>query len=110
MLSADQKTRYEHIRQTALADLEGIDREIETELGRIKKRLLELQEDKKAVKQILDGASARLGAPSGPPLKELNIAELSRQVDTTDEGTSLGGRRTLGASAKAVGSAARPGE
>ena len=110
MLSTDQRTRYEQIRQTALADLETIDREIEAELGRVKKRLLELQEDKKAVKQIVDGASARLGTPTTGPLKELNIAELSRQVAATEEGTASGGRRSLGASAMAFGSSTRPGE
>ena len=66
------------MRELALGDLEAIDREIASELGKIKKRLLELQEDKKAVKQILDGASARLGLPPSPPLKDVRLADLSR--------------------------------
>ena len=110
MLSADQKTRYEQVRQTALADLESLDREIETELGRIKKRLLELQESKKAVTQILNGVSARLGAPGAPPLKELNIADLSRQIAVDDEPSPPSGRRSLGAPAMAAGSSPRSGE
>jgi hypothetical protein len=61
VLSDEQRSKYEQIRQTALADLAVIDREIETELASIKKRLLALQEDKKAVKQVLEGACARLG-------------------------------------------------
>lgn len=78
MLNANQKIEYERMRQTALADLEAVDEEIASELARIKKRLLELQEDKKALKQILDGVSARLGMPPLPPLKDLNLADLGR--------------------------------
>ena len=78
MLSPEQKKQYESIRHTAVADLESIDGEIASELAQVKKRLLELQEEKKAVKQILDGASARLGMPAVPPLKDLNLGDLSR--------------------------------
>ena len=78
MLSPEQKATYESIRQTALVDLESIDEDIAAELARVKKRLLELQEEKKAVKQVLDGASARLGLPATPPLRDLNLSDLSR--------------------------------
>ena len=78
MLSPEQKEQYESIRRTALADLESIDEEIALELARVRKRLLELQDEKKAVKQVLDGASARLGMPAVPPLKDLNLGDLSR--------------------------------
>ena len=44
------------------------------------KRLLELQEAKKSVKLILDGASARLGT-SSVAIKDLNLTELSRQAE-----------------------------
>jgi len=83
MLSTDQKAKYEQIRQTALAELETLDRDIEAELAQVKKRLLELQEAKKAVKQIVDGASTRLGttSPSPKSFKELNLAELNRQAE-----------------------------
>lgn len=66
MLTQEQRAKYEQIRQTAEADLEAIDRAIEAELAKVKKRLLELQEEKKAVKQILDGACTRLGAAVEP--------------------------------------------
>jgi hypothetical protein len=85
MLSADQRKQYEAMRTTALADLEAIDNEITSELARVKKRLLELQEDKKAVKQILDGASARLGMPPLPPIKDLNLADIGRLGGATKE-------------------------
>ena len=78
MLTVDQKSKYESIRDTALSELQALDREMESELASVKKRLLELQESKKSVKQILDGASARLGTTAGVTLKELNLSELSR--------------------------------
>lgn len=80
MLTQDQKAKYEQIRQTALSELQSLDRDIETELTSVKKRLLELQEAKKSVKLILDGASARLGT-SSVAIKDLNLTELSRQAE-----------------------------
>jgi hypothetical protein len=61
--------------------MDAFDREIANELGRIKKRLLELQEDKKAVKQIFDGASARLGLEVSPPLRDISLADLKKPAD-----------------------------
>lgn len=81
MLTQDQKAKYEQIRQTAISELQEIDREIEAELTAVKKRLLDLQEAKKSVKQILDGASARLGTSSGVTIKDLNLTELTRQAE-----------------------------
>lgn len=81
MLNLEQKARYEQIRQTALSELQVLDREIEAELANVKKRLLELQDAKKSVVQILEGASARLGTSSGVVVKDLNLSELSRQAE-----------------------------
>ena len=81
MLTPEKKSQYEQIRQTALSELLELDRDIETELSNVKKRLLELQEAKKSVKQILDGASARLGTSAGVAIKDLNLTELSRQAE-----------------------------
>lgn len=83
MLTEDQKAHYERVRKYAHEEMEAFDREIATELGRIKKRLLELQESKKAVKQIFDGASARLGLDLSPPLREINLSDLKKPVDQT---------------------------
>jgi ABC-type Zn uptake system ZnuABC Zn-binding protein ZnuA len=80
VLTQDQKAKYEQIRQTALSELQSLDRDIEAELANVKKRLLELQEAKKSVKLILDGASARLGT-SSVAIKDLNLTELSRQAE-----------------------------
>jgi hypothetical protein len=81
VLNQDQRTKYEQIRQTALTELELIDREIESELAKVKRRLLELQEDKKAVKQILDGACARLGTTSAVVTKDINLSDLTRHAE-----------------------------
>lgn len=81
MLTPEQKTKYEQIRATAVGELQDLDREIEAELAAVKKRLLDLQEAKKSVKQILDGASARLGTAPAVALKDLNLTELSRQAE-----------------------------
>jgi hypothetical protein len=81
VLTDDQKAHYEKVRKFAHEEMEAFDREIATELGRIKKRLLELQESKKAVKQIFDGASARLGLDLSPPLREINLSDLKKPVD-----------------------------
>lgn len=81
MLSQEQKSKYEQIRLMAAADLELIDRAIESELANVKKRLLELQEDKKAVKQILDGACARLGAAADPASRPVDGAGHAEALD-----------------------------
>ena len=82
MLTAEQKTQYQKIRQMAQDEMEAFDREIAVELGRIKTRLLELQDDKKAVKQIFDGASARLGLDLSPPLREINLSDLKKPMES----------------------------
>lgn len=82
MLTADQKAHYQSVRQIAQDELDACDREIALELSRIKKRLLELQEDKKAVKLIFDGASARLGLEPSPPLREISLSDLKKPADS----------------------------
>ena len=85
MLSGDHKQQYEAMRYTALADLEAIDNEIASEVARVKQRLLELQDQKKAVRQILDGVAARLGTPPLPPLKDLDLTDIGRLGGTAKE-------------------------
>ena len=81
MLTQDQKSKYEQIRQTALGELQSLDREMEVELAAVKTRLLDLQEAKKSVMLILDGASGRLGTSSGVTTKDLSLSELRRQAE-----------------------------
>jgi hypothetical protein len=82
VLTAEQKAHYESVRQIAQDEMDACDREIATELNRIKKRLLELQEDKKAVKLVFDGASARLGLELSPPLREINLADFKKPAES----------------------------
>jgi hypothetical protein len=80
MLTDQQKQKFEIARQMAREELEQLDKEINTELVRVKERLLELQQAKKAVKQIHDGACARLGVKSLIEMKDLNLSDLVKQA------------------------------
>ena len=76
MMTEQQKQKFELARQMAKDELEQIDREINVELTRVKERLLELQRAKKAVKQIYDGACARIGVKSVIEMRDFNLADL----------------------------------
>lgn len=76
MLSEDQKKKFEQTRQMAKEELEALDKEISMELAKVKDRLLELQQAKKAVKQIYDGACARMGVKSVLEVSDLNLTDL----------------------------------
>jgi hypothetical protein len=76
MLTEQQKQKYENARQMAKEELEQLDREINAELARVKERLLELQQAKRAVKQIYDGACARMGVKSVLEMKDFNLTDL----------------------------------
>lgn len=78
MLTEEQKLKYEQTRQMAKTELDQIDKEIELELAKVKEKLLELQQAKKAIKQIYDGACARLGIKSALEMKDINLGDLSR--------------------------------
>ncbi len=65
MLTEEQKRRYEETLVMAQEELDQLDKELAAEIARSKERIREIQEAKRAVKQIYDGACARLG------LKEL---------------------------------------
>lgn len=76
MLTEQQKHKFEMTRQMAKEELEQLDKEISTELAKVKDRLLELQQAKKAVKQIYDGACARMGIKSVLELTDVNLTDL----------------------------------
>jgi hypothetical protein len=76
MMTEQQKQKFELARQMAKDELEQIDREINVELTRVKERLLELQRAKKAVKQIYDGACARIGVRNMIEMRDFNLADL----------------------------------
>jgi ribosomal protein L11 len=76
MLNEQQKQRYEATRQMAQEELQELDKEISAELAKVKDKLLELQQAKKAVKQIYDGACARMGVKSVLEVTDLNLTDL----------------------------------
>ena len=80
MLTEAQKQKFEQTRQMAKEELEALDREISTELAKVKDKLLELQQAKKAVKQIYDGACARMGVKSMLEVADLNLTELVKSA------------------------------
>jgi hypothetical protein len=79
MLTDQQKHKFEMTRQMAKEELEQLDKEISVELAKVKERLLELQQAKKAVKQIYDGACARMGVKSSLEMTDLNLTDLVKQ-------------------------------
>ncbi len=79
MLTDQQKQKYEMTRQMAKEELEQLDKEISAELAKVKERLLELQQAKKAVKQIYDGACSRMGVKPSLEMTDLNITDLVKQ-------------------------------
>ncbi len=80
MLTELQRQKFDTARQMAKEELDQLDREINAELARVKERLLELQQAKKAVKQIYDGACARMGIKSVIEMKDFNITDLVKQA------------------------------
>lgn len=79
MLTEQQKHKFEMTRQMAREELEQLDKEIGAELAKVKDKLVELQQAKKAVKQIYDGACARMGIKSVLEVSDLNLADLVKQ-------------------------------
>ena len=80
MLSEQQKHKFEMTRQMAKEELEALDKEISNELAKVKDKLLELQQAKKAVKQIYDGACARMGIKSVMEVTDLSLSDLVKQA------------------------------
>jgi hypothetical protein len=80
MLTEQQKQKFEMARQLAKEELEQLDKEINAELSRVKERLLELQQAKKAVKQMYDGACARMGIKSVIEMKDVNLTDFVKQA------------------------------
>jgi hypothetical protein len=76
MLTEQQKHKFEVTRQMAKEELDALDKEISNELAKVKDKLLELQQAKKAVKQIYDGACARMGIKSVLEVTDLNLSDL----------------------------------
>ncbi|NJL28869.1 MAG: hypothetical protein HC897_13740 [Thermoanaerobaculia bacterium] len=60
-LNEQQRALYESILVQTRQELSELDRQIEEELAKVKERLAELQNAKKASRQMYDAACLRLG-------------------------------------------------
>lgn len=80
MLTEEQKRRYEETLGLAREELEHLDKELVTEVARAKQRLHDLQEAKRAVKLIYDGACARLGVPSDLKTQNIDLVDVDRHA------------------------------
>ena len=63
-LTDQQRKSYENTLDLAKQDIEELDRLIKEELAKVKDRLAELQNAKKASRQTYDAACMRLGIPN----------------------------------------------
>jgi len=63
-LSDQQRKFYEATLQTTRAEMEELDRLIEEELAKVRDRLDELRNAKRASRQMYDAACMRLGVPN----------------------------------------------
>ena len=63
-LTPEQKASYENMLNVTRQEIADLDHQIEEELAKVKERLAELQNDKKASRQIYDGICLRLGIPN----------------------------------------------
>lgn len=63
-LTDQQKQFYENTLAVTKQEIAELDRQIEEELAKVKDRLAELQNGKKAARDIYDAACRRLGIPN----------------------------------------------
>ena len=64
VLSEQQRKFYETTLHTTRAEMEELDRLIEEELAKVRDRLAELRDAKRASRQMYEAACMRLGVPS----------------------------------------------
>ena len=63
-LSEQQRAFYQNTLDMTRQEIADLDRQIEEELAKVKDRLAELQNAKKAARQMYDAACLRLGIPN----------------------------------------------
>jgi hypothetical protein len=63
-LSDQQRKFYENTLQVTKQEISDLDRQIEEELAKVKERLAQLQNAKKAARQMYDAACLRLDVPN----------------------------------------------
>ena len=75
-LTDTQRKFYENSLQVTKQEIGDLDRSIEEELAKVKDRLAELQNAKKAARQMYDAACLRLGIPNDLEAEEEGAAEI----------------------------------
>lgn len=80
-LTKEQRKFYEETREMARKEIEDIEKKMEDELARFKLRWIELENAKKASRQIYDGACQRLGVKSELTETTLDPSKATRASD-----------------------------
>ena len=76
VLTDQQRKFYENTLAVTRQEMEELDRSIEEELAKVKDRLAELQNAKKASRQMYDAACLRLGIANDLEAEEAGGAEV----------------------------------
>jgi hypothetical protein len=75
-LNDQQRKFYENTLTVTKQETSDLDRQIEEELAKVKEKLAQLQNAKKAARQMYDAACLRLGIPNDLEAEEEGSAEI----------------------------------
>ena len=75
-LNDQQRKFYENTLTVTKQEISDLDRQIEEELAKVKEKLAQLQNAKKASRQMYDAACQRLGIPNDLEAEEDGSAEV----------------------------------
>ncbi len=75
-LNDQQRKFYENTLTVTKQEIADLDRQIEEELAKVKEKLAQLQNAKKASRQMYDAACMRLGIPNDLEAEEEGAAEI----------------------------------
>jgi len=75
-LNDQQRKFYENTLTVTKQEISDLDRQIEEELAKVKEKLAQLQNAKKAARQMYDAACLRLGIPNDLEAEEEEAAEI----------------------------------
>ncbi len=75
-LNDQQRKFYENTLTVTKQEIADLDRQIEEELAKVKEKLAQLQNAKKAARQMYDAACLRLGIPNDLEAEEDGSAEI----------------------------------
>jgi|GEM_PF-565042 len=72
-MTDEQKSRYEAMKRLLEEELDQLDEKLSDEVARARRRIEELQKEKKAAKQIYDGVCVLLGVRSVIEMKTYGL-------------------------------------